>query len=224
MLSLAPPPPTSPPLPFLEEDNDTGKSPGFSLALPFAIAVAYANKSAGPNRRATPVEHPSAFGLMHNPDGAGPTAAMSSSQATSAAVAPPPPGGGAFEMATRRADGTTRLRAENTPEDAREARTAPVAALSMQSREASAPDPVNATPAAVRNACIAPFSPHPPCMAMNTTAPSAAARAAIVARVSPQAVTPIAVADPAASSRPPTPPTSWSPPIFSSRFLTDPQD
>jgi hypothetical protein len=66
------------------------------------------------------------LGLMHSPDGAGPTAVTSSSHAAAAAAAA---AAASPLMVASDAVSTTRLRQDNTPEEAREARAAPVAAL-----------------------------------------------------------------------------------------------
>mmetsp|Transcript_7972 Transcript_7972/g.17102 ORF Transcript_7972/g.17102 Transcript_7972/m.17102 type:complete len:284 (-) Transcript_7972:200-1051(-) len=137
-------------------------------------------RSCGVSSRATPSLDPRLQGL--------------SATGTSAPAAPPSverssPISATHSSSSRarssnRADTTTWLGMGSIPWGCSSSTTSATASLSWQAMLVMAPEPVNGTPAASRTACTLPLAAMPPCMAMKTTAPAAAASSAKSSRVS----------------------------------------
>ena len=157
-------------------------SPTATVAAPRVTAVAYCHRSALERRRATPVEHPSLLGLMHRPSRASPPTDATSRahhapagsrpcrRMSSVALAPPAAAAADASASDISHAVTVTLRHVVTPSRRAAASAAPVALLSMHSRDAAAPLPVNATPFVSKNAWSVPSSPTPPCTDRKTTA------------------------------------------------------
>ena len=160
-------------------------SPTAAVAAPRVTAVAYCHRSALERRRATPVEHPSLLGLMHRPSRASPPTDATSRahhapagspgsrprrRTSSLALAPPAAAAADASASDISHAVTVTLRHVVTPSRRAAASAAPVALLSMHSRDAAAPLPVNATPFVSKNAWSVPSSPTPPCTERKTTA------------------------------------------------------